>query len=49
MKTTTLRQLGAVIGSKVRFCDDPPGVTRNVESDRQLDYPHLLPWVIVQK
>jgi len=48
-KPKTLRSLGAVIGSKVRFIDDPEGTTRTVQSDQQLDYPHMLPWILVQK
>ena len=46
-KPQTLRELGAVIGSKVRFCEDPKGAFRIVETDAQLDYKHLLPWQVI--
>ena len=42
----TLRQLGAKIGSRVRFVEDPPDVWRTVENEEQLDYGHMLPWIV---
>ena len=43
---TTLRQMGAKIGSRVRFIEDPEGQWRTVKTDAALDYEHLLPWVV---
>ena len=43
---TTLRQMGAKIGSRVRFIEDPEGQWRTVKTDAELDYEHLLPWVV---
>lgn len=42
----TLRQLGAKIGSRVRFVEDPPDAWRTVETEEQLDYGHMLPWIV---
>lgn len=43
----TFREMGCRIGSKVRFVDDLPNATRTITSDEQLDYDHLLPWIVV--
>ena len=43
---TTLRQMGAKIGFRVRFIEDPEGQWRTVKTDAELDYEHLLPWVV---
>ena len=37
---TTLRQMGAKIGSRVRFIEDPEGQWRTVKTDAELDYEH---------
>jgi seryl-tRNA synthetase len=38
--------MGAVIGSKVRFVEDPEGEWRVVKTDEELDCEHLLPWIV---
>jgi hypothetical protein len=45
----TFREMGLSIGDKVRFIDDRPDETRTITSDAQLDYPHLLPWIVVER
>jgi len=47
VKTQTLRELGAGVGSTVRFVDDDKTTTRTVTTEQQLDYPHLLPWILL--
>lgn len=44
----TFREMGCVIGSKVRFIDDRKTDTRTIKTDAQLDYDHILPWIVVE-
>jgi len=47
MTNPSLRDLGYVIGGKIRFVDDRPTDTRTLHTEEHLDFRPMLPFLLI--